>query len=560
MRDDGTPPRGPTYSAPIRVIRQIAGMLRGWQRRFRQAGSLYLWVVAILLGTGVGFAATGFHLAIQEIQLLAYGANDYTLMRSLISPAWLIIVIPVGAGLVVGVLLHWLAPDGRAHGMADVIRARDLTRGRVNLRAGVVSTVISIISLGGGASTGREGPVVHMGATLSSLIARFLRADETTSRTLLGCAAAAGVSALFNTPIAGTVFALEVILGSYSIRVFAPIVAASAAGTVVSRFVLGDSPAFLLAPFESSPLWQLPAFALLGVISALAVGVFARTIFAAGRAADRIQRSLHMPLLLRPAAAGLLLGVLGWMAPEVIGVGYVATANALSGNILWQAAMVVFGIKLLATAVSLAGRFGGGIFSPSVMLGALLGAAYAQILTELLPIAQMSVGTYALAGMAAFAAAMLGAPISTTLIAFELTGDYRTALAVMVTVSAATMMVQRFLRRGFFYEQLERSGMPLAGGRQAHLLRTVKVGELLRPFGLPHAATEEECARLVALGCTLSSDASLGQALELLGREKIEFAPVLSPTGDVLGAVFHSDALRIYNRAFAKSYSEEHDC
>ena len=195
-------------------------------------------------------------------------------------------------------------------------------------------------------------------------------------------------------------------------------------------------------------------------------------------------------------------------------MGYAATTTALYGSLAVETALLIIAVKMLAVAVSVGGRFGGGMFSPSLMLGALLGAAFGDVLVfhlhwALLP----EIGLYALAGMGAFSAVILGAPISTTLIVFELTGDYRTALAVMLAVSVATVLAQRHLRRSFFYEQLERDGIPLSGGRHQFELQRTHVARIMDE---PHGAEEEErCRQLLAEGIAVSSDDTLARVLAL---------------------------------------------
>lgn len=542
-----------------RVLRRRAlGAVQFARRRANQLGGPYVWLLAALLGVVVGLASVAFRKAIDFVQTLAYGVDDSTISLLAVAPWWLFFVVPTCTGLVVGLLIQFAIVGNRALGVADVIRARDLDRGRVRIKDGLVTAVVAVISLGGGASTGREGPVVHLGATLASAVSVLLRLGAGHARTLLGCAAAAGVSALFNAPIAGTLFALEVVLGAYSIRVFAPIVVASATGTLVNRTLVGDFPAFTVPAQEMATLWQLPHFLVLGALAAAAAVALSRLIFAAEAAGDRIQKWFHLPLFLRPALAGLLLGGLGYWVPEVIGVGYAATTTALYGSLAVEAALLIIVAKMLAVAISVGGRFGGGLFSPSLMLGALLGAAFGDLLVSHLHWALLpEVGLYALAGMGAFSAVILGAPISTTLIVFELTGDYRTALAVMLAVSVATVLAQRHLRRSFFYEQLERDGIPLSGGRHQYELQRTHV---VRIMDQPHGAEEEErCRQLLVEGIAVSRDDTLARVLSLTVEYRLEYLPVAGMDGELIGVAHRSDALALHSRSLAEEYHEQHD-
>ena len=328
---------------PLR--RRALGAVQVARRRANQLGGPFVWMLAILIGIVVGLASVVFRAAIDFVQTLAYGVDDSTISLLAVAPWWLFFLVPTCTGLAVGLLVQFGISGGRALGIADVIRARDLDRGRVNVKEGLVSVVVAVISLGGGASTGREGPVVHLGATLASAVSGLLRLGAGHARTLLGCAAAAGVSALFNAPIAGTLFALEVVLGAYSIRVFAPIVVASVSGALVNRVLVGDFPAFTVPGQEIATLWQLPLFVILGALAALVAVVLSRMIFVADAAGDRLQARLRLPLFLRPALAGLLLGALGYAVPEVIGVGYAATTSALYGSFAVEMALLIIAAK-----------------------------------------------------------------------------------------------------------------------------------------------------------------------------------------------------------------------
>ncbi len=545
---------------PGRALRRRAiGAAHLARRKANRLGAPYVWLLAVVVGCAVGLASVAFRDALDWVQTFAYGADDSTIvMRLATAPWWLFFAVPAGAGLVVGLLIQFGIAGGRPLGIADVIRARDLDRGRVNLREGLVTAVVAVVSLGGGASTGREGPVVHLGATVSSAVSQALRLGAGHARTLLGCAAAAGVSALFNAPIAGTLFALEVVLGAYSIRAFAPIVVASVCGTLVNRSLVGDFPAFAVPAQEMATLWQLPLFAVLGALAAFVAVVLSRIIFAADRIGDRAQSRLRLPLFLRPAIAGLALGTLGLAVPEIVGVGYSATNTALYGSYAAGAALLIVAAKILAVAVSVAGRFGGGLFSPSLMLGALLGAAFGDVLVFHLHWAVLpDIGLFALAGMGALSAVMLGAPISTTLIVFELTGDYRTALAVMAAVSVATVLAQRHLRRSFFYEQLERAGIPLSGGRHDYALRRTPVARIM---DAPSGADEEaKCRELLHAGIAVAPDDNLATVLERTVERGIDFLPVVGGGGELLGVAHRSDALASYSRSLQEEYAEQHD-
>ncbi len=392
----------------------------------------------------------------------------------------------------------------------------------------------------------------------------MIRADGITGRDLLGCAVAAAVSASFNAPIAGALFALEVVLRHFAVHAFAPIVIASAAGTVISRLEFGDVTEFSL-PAENilSFYVELPAFLILGLLCGLVAVILMRAIFWADDMGNIVQEKLRMPRWLRPAVAGGLLGVIALQFPHIIGVGYGTTTQALTGELLFYEAVVFAILKVIAVAITMAGRMGGGVFSPSLMVGALTGLAFGGIATGIFPNVSGAQTLYALAGMGAVAAAVLGAPISTTLIVFELTGDWQTGLAVMVAVSLSTALSSRLVDRSFFLTQLERRDIHLAAGPQAYLLSMFRVGNVMRTSDHPNAASEEAIWAVIEEGVYIGPNATLEDAMPIFDSSNHRFIPVVTMGAEgeapaIEGALFQVDALKQYNRALAATAAEEH--
>ncbi|NNG02592.1 MAG: chloride channel protein [Inquilinus sp.] len=447
-------------------------------RRVLHNDQLVLAVLAVVIGTASAAAAIGFRLLLGGIQFLGYGFSSErvaTLASKL--PWWQVLLVPAAGGLLIGLMLRYLMPGRAAQGVADVMEACALRGARMSLRTGIAAAAVSAASLGVGASTGREGPVVHLGASLGAWLARRLRLSAGLSRTLLGCGVAAAVAASFNAPIAGVFFALEVVIGHYALSAFAPIVLASVMGTVVTRLYYGDFPAFILPQtYDIVSFLEFPAFALLGLVSALVAILFMKSVIVAGQAVERTK----LPLILRPAIGGLAVGALAIWFPEVLGVGYETTDAALKAALpIWLLFALIF-IKAAATAISLASGFGGGVFSPSLFLGAMSGGAFGMLATRVLPELSSGHGAYTLVGMGAVAGAVLGAPISTILIVFEMTGDYELTIAVMVAVVIASVVTDQALGRSLFTWQLERRGVSLRGGREIGLLSQIRVADVMK--------------------------------------------------------------------------------
>lgn len=539
----------------------------GWQLLKRRGPSqIQFWFIALAIGIVAGFAALLFRKAVDALQSTIYGTDDTASLASFAQtlPWYWILLIPIIGGLLVGLILHFFTDDARVRSVADVIEGAALNDGRVERKAGLASAAASLITLSSGGSSGREGPVVHIAGVISSWVSNRIHADGITGRDLLGCAVAAAVSASFNAPIAGALFALEVVLRHFAVHAFAPIVIASVAGTVISRLEFGDVTEFAL-PAENALTFyvELPAFLLLGVVAGLVAVLLMKSIFWADDFGTYVQNKIKLPRYLRPALAGALLGGLAIGFPHIIGVGYETTSAALTGELLLWEAIVFAMLKTVAVAITMAGRMGGGVFSPALMVGALTGLAFGMIATAVLPNVSGSETLYALAGMGAVAAAVLGAPISTTLIVFELTGDWQTGLAVMVAVSISTALASRMVDRSFFLTLLERRNIHLAAGPQAYLLSTFTVAKIMRSMDHERAARESDCWDLIEEGIYIDGNATLEAAMPVFERSNVSFIPVVTLGGEdqppeLWGALFQVDALKTYNRALAATAAEEH--
>jgi CIC family chloride channel protein len=555
-----------------RTVRQLrAG---AWQMRHRVRNrlrrpdvrsQLILWPIAVAIGIVTGYAVILFRGSILWLESVFYGASDEVVHSAAAALPWyLVLTVPILGGLVVGLILTIATRDARARGVDAVIEAAAIHGGRVDRRVGIASSLAALVTLSTGGSTGREGPAIHIGSVLASWVSERLNAPAITARDILGCAAAAAVSASFNAPLAGALFALEVVLRHYALHAFGPIVISSVAAAVVSRIHLGDITEFTLPAHSIAFYWEIPAFMILGILSGFVGAVMMRSLFFAEGFADRVQRMLLIPDWLRPAVAGAILGVLALQFPHIIGVGYETTSLALTAQIAFFTAVVFAVVKVAAVAVTFAGRMGGGVFSPSLMLGALTGCAFGELVIAIFPTISGSQGLYALAGMGAVAGAVLGAPISSTLIVFELTGDWQAGIAVMITVSLASVVSGRMVARSFFLTLLERRGLHLSGGPQGYIAATMPVAHMMRHRGAEDCASDTACWALVEQGAYLRREDTLETALPIFERLRGGFLPVVdgavgeNAKPELLGALFQTDALGAYSRALEDELREEH--
>ncbi len=464
--------------------RQISfsrGLMR--LRRIVRNDQLILGMLAVLVGLGAGGCIIVFRESISLIQTVFYGSGTERLSQHIETlPLWWVVAAPAVGGLVVGFLRKFVVHRPRSSGVADVIAATALRGGRMSLTRGARTALVDAVSIGVGASVGREGPAVHIGASLGGWVAKSLHLTRSLSRSLLGCGVAAAVAASFNAPIAGALFANEVVIGHYALSAFAPIVIASVVGTMTSHAYFGPHPAFIIPEHVIRSFWEIPSFALLGVIAAFVAVLFMRATGAAAAAGRRAPG----PPWLRPAIGGALVGGLAVLVPQVIGLGYGATEAALMAALPLSVLLAALVAKIAATAISFGFGFGGGVFSPSLVIGAMLGGAYGTLMTLLFPDLSSGASAYAVVGMGAVAAAVLGAPISTTLIVFEMTGDYALTMAVMVAVVVCTVVAKQLFGHSYFSWQLAERGLDLTSGLEARLLRAIPVRRVMTP----------ECERL----------------------------------------------------------------
>jgi chloride channel protein, CIC family len=454
----------------------MATLARTWQR-FAHNDQLLLFLLAVAVGTAGGYGAVAFRLATSGFQLLFFGdGSDYLATVARVLPWWHVVLAPAVGGLLIGLFVRYVLPGRLPQGVPQVMEAAALKNGRMPLRDGIAAAVVSAASLGCGASVGREGPIVHLGATFGSFVARHLHLSPSLAKTLLGCGVAAAIASAFNAPIAGVIFALEVVIGHYGVGAFSPVVISSVIGTVITRIHIGPDPAFILPPQQVVSFLELPAFVLLGLVSAVASIAMLRSIALVQASHER----LKVPLWVRPMLAGGAVGVMALWLPEVLGVGYEATDRVLSNQYGLQLVLILAIAKAAATALCLGSNFGGGIFSPALVLGAMVGAAFGMIAYALFPELGSNPSVYALLGMGAVAACILGAPISTVIMVFELTTDYGVAFAVMICVAVASVFCRQVHWHSFFTWQLAQRGIDLQARRDHGLLRARRLSEILR--------------------------------------------------------------------------------
>jgi CIC family chloride channel protein len=441
----------------------------------KTAEHAFMVVVAVGIGFLGGLGAVGFRLLIKLVQRGAWGNWSYTLDLVASHPWWMILLIPAVGGLIVGPIIYFLAPEAKGHGVPEVMEAVAMHSGAMRPRLVLVKALASGVTIGTGGSVGREGPIVQIGSAIGSMIGQWLRVSGARLRTLAACGAAAGIAATFNAPIAGALFAVEVILGDFGVTQFSPIVISSVMATVVSRHFLGDFPAFEVPPHELISAWELIIYGLLGVVAAAVALAFIRLLYGAE---DLFER-LPMRAWIQPAIGGLLIGLMAIGFPEILGVGYEATNAALWGRLGLGALALLIPLKLLATSITIGSGGSGGVFAPSLFLGAMTGGLVGKVANLWFPAVTGSHGGYALVGMGAVVAGATHAPITAILIIFELTADYKLILPLMAACIVSTLITTRVRRGSIYTTKLLRRGLDIHRGQELNLLKSLRVRDVM---------------------------------------------------------------------------------
>lgn len=548
----------PLWHRLVTIIRPIYDLLNAQIghniRTFLQDRQPLVWALALVFGIAVAYLAVAFRWSIGLLQVLWIGTtSEQVASAAAATDWWIVLLAPACGGVIVGYILHNHMPGRRAQGVADVIEARALHDCKIPLRTGLWSAVTASVSLGFGASAGREGPVVHLGATVASFVVDFFHLAHSTRRTLLACGVAAAVAASFNAPLAGVLFAHEVILAHYALSAFVPIVISSVAATVVARVHLGNFPAFIIPDYQITTYWEFPAFALLGVTCAAVALVFETALMAT----EKVSWKVSVPLWSRPIVGGLMVGTIALFFPQVLGVGYEATDAALQLQYpLWMM-LALLVAKTAATAITLATRFAGGIFSPAIYLGAMAGGSFGVIASMVFPDMASSHGLYAILGMGAVAAAVLGAPISSTLIILEVTNGYDISLALLLTVSIAHGLTRAALGHSFFHWQLAKRGLPVQDGPHQEIMRSLMVkdfAELFEHDRLIQARDPEVQPNWLTATDTVET------ALRLFDRTGDHRIPVVAIGDDrqIIGWAERMRAMDAFNQALIDRHVEEH--
>jgi len=447
-------------------------------------------LVAVGVGLGGAIGAVVFRFMIRFVQAAAYGGfdgieelfaegflaepEDLLAVASALDWHWRL-VLPAIGGLIVGPLIYFFAREAKGHGVPEVMAAVALRGGVIRKRIVAIKAMASAISIGTGGSVGREGPIVQIGSALGSSVGQFLKLPASQLRVVVACGAAAGISATFNAPIAGALFAAEVIIGNFAVAQLSPIVISSVVATVVSRFLLGNHPAFIVPRYELVSPFELLPYMVVGFVAGFVALTFMLSLYATEDLFDRIP----IPEYWKAAIGGLIVGAIGIFYPHVFGVGYGTITDALNSALPATLLFTLLLLKIAATSVTIGSGGSGGIFAPSLFLGAMTGGFMGTLIHDWFPASTASSGAYALVTMGAVVAAGTHAPITAIIMIFELTQTINIIPPLMAACVVSTL-VTTFLQRDSIYTmKLRRRGIDLFEEESHNILKSMRVHDIV---------------------------------------------------------------------------------
>jgi CIC family chloride channel protein len=573
---------------PVRLLlRRIVVQLLRLRVWFTERGpgdlweSNYFW--AAVVGLCGAISSVAFREALNHMQwiLLHYSGPLDGAATDL--PWWARLLMPTAGGLIAGSILLF-GQKWSAGKSADFMEAVVLGNGVIRVRATVVKSLSSLVTISSGGSIGREGPMVQLASMLGSLLGRVAKFSPARLRLLVACGAGAGIACAYNAPLTGAFFVAEIVLGSIAMESIGPLIVSSVVATVVASQFLGAQPVYRMPAFGVVPNWQLIAHALLGVVAGLCAPLFLMLL----RGGENVFARTRLPVTLKLGLGGLVVGTISIWKPEVWGNGYGVVESVLNSPWTWEALMTILVLKVLATVATTGSGAVGGVFTPTLFCGAVLGALFGEILHAILPHAQISVSDYAVVGMGCFLAGMTRAPIMSILIMFEMTHEDATIMPLMLACVSAFYVARSLSPESVYSRQLHRnhvhaetpifllhvrdlmkknplcvletSGFPqiatvLAANTFKHLYVVDPNGRFLGAIALqdlkPFLHETDLPQVVIALDLmhddipVLTSDSSLKESLEVFARHDGERLPVLDNLRErkLVGSLAKTDVL-----------------
>ncbi len=436
--------------------------------------SSMLLVIAAFIGLGTGFAAIGFKTLIGLFHTGFFTGTESVLGSFL--GKYYVILVPALGGLLVGPIVYFLAREAKGHGVPEVMYAVAENDGILRPRVVLIKALASAITIGSGGSAGREGPIVQISSAIGSTVGQILRVSPDILKTLVACGAAGGISATFNAPIGGVLFAQEIILGRFTTNNFILIVISSVISAIVSRVYWGDNPSFMVQPYELVSPEELIFYVVLGILAGIFAVIYNKTLYASE---DLFEKIKIIPEYVKPVIGGLMVGFIGLHYPQVFGVGYENVELVLRNELPWVLVFILLFAKLIATSLTIGSGGSGGVFAPSLFMGSMLGGSFGYLVDKVFPTITAAPGAYALVGMAGVFAGISQAPITGIIIIFEMTGDYKVVLPLMLVCVISSLVSKGLCPESIYTMKLARRGVNVRKGQNVDLMGIMPVESVM---------------------------------------------------------------------------------
>ena len=484
--------------------------------RFHVGDDAFYLLLATIIGALAGLGSVAFILLIRFFEKLFFGG----IFPAIGSNHYLVFLLPLLGGLLIGPLIQRFPTEAKGDGVPSAMETIALHGGIIRPRTVGLRTLTAAVTIGSGGSVGREAPIAQIGAAIGSVVGQFLRVTASRMRIFVACGAAGGIAAVFNAPIGGVFFSLEVLLGDFSAAAFAPIVVASVIATAVSRLLLGNVLIFQVPAYILSGFQDLVISGVLGAFAGLAASFFMRGL----ESAERYFSSSGVPLWARAAVGGGMTGLIAIFYPHVLGTDATTLDAAFEGMFPWFLLLLIGYLKIVATCFSLGSGGSGGVLGPAIFIGGILGAFVGTVANTWFPGQVGFIGGYALIGMAAFLAPVIGGPITSILILFEMAGNYAIILPLLVAVVNAMLVAHQFSRYSLYTHKLHEKGIDLVSGREESILKQVRVRDVMRETF--HSVLPSE---------------SFGSLSTFFFNTKVDYLYLTGERGDLTGVISLTD-------------------